>query len=282
MHVSSFRGDILNKQLLVVSDIAGYGKVALSVMIPVLSKLGVNTHNLPTAVVSNTLDYGKFEILDTTDFMGKTLSVWDELGFKFDAVTTGFVCNKDQVDMIVEYCKRPENKDCLVFCDPIMGDEGSLYPGMDASIIDNMRTLMRCADYVVPNYTEAALLTGHKYSSNPDTAEVRSIVDGLRELGPRSVIVTSVLSDNTHYVSCYDHVEDRYFDIPFDNIDMRFPGTGDIFSAVLTAGILNGDTLYTSVLRAMNLVCSLIEKNLGCKDAFRGIDIENCLDVIEL
>lgn len=43
-------------QILLINDMAGYGKVALSVMIPVFSHLKYETFNLPTALVSNTLD----------------------------------------------------------------------------------------------------------------------------------------------------------------------------------------------------------------------------------
>lgn len=81
----------MSKKLLLINDIAGYGKVALSAMIPVLSHMKYETYNLPTAVVSNTLDYGKFDILDTTEYMKNTLKVWGELGFDFDAVSTGFI-----------------------------------------------------------------------------------------------------------------------------------------------------------------------------------------------
>ena len=77
--------------ILLVNDMAGYGKVALSVMIPLLSALRLNVYNLPTALVSNTLDYGKFDILETTGFMRNALDVWDELGFTFNAVFVGFL-----------------------------------------------------------------------------------------------------------------------------------------------------------------------------------------------
>ena len=66
-------------QILLINDMAGYGKVALSVMIPVLSHLRFETFNLPTALVSNTLDYGQFDILDTTEYMENTLLVWKKL-----------------------------------------------------------------------------------------------------------------------------------------------------------------------------------------------------------
>lgn len=56
-------------KLLLINDLAGYGKVALSAMIPILSHMQYEVCSLPTALVSNTLDYGKFEILETTDYM---------------------------------------------------------------------------------------------------------------------------------------------------------------------------------------------------------------------
>lgn len=51
--------------ILLINDMAGYGKVALSSMIPILSSMKFQVYNLPTALVSNTLDYGKFDILET-------------------------------------------------------------------------------------------------------------------------------------------------------------------------------------------------------------------------
>ena len=87
----------MKDQILLINDLAGYGKVALSAMLPVMTHAGLNLYNLPTALVSNTLDYGKFEILETTEYMRKTMKVWAELGFSFDAVCTGFIASKEQV-----------------------------------------------------------------------------------------------------------------------------------------------------------------------------------------
>ena len=65
-------------RILLINDMAGYGKVALSVMIPVFSHMKYETFNLPTVLISNTLDYGNFDILDTTEYMQNTLRVWNE------------------------------------------------------------------------------------------------------------------------------------------------------------------------------------------------------------
>ena len=269
------------KQVLLVNDLAGYGKVALSVMIPVLSHMGVNVHNLPTAIASNTLDYGKFQILDTTDYMKNTLAVWDALGFSFDAVATGFIVNKEQAELVAAYCKQQQARGVAVLCDPIMGDDGHLYPGMNEETVENLRGLAACADYVLPNYTEAALLTGHPYQENPSAEEIDGIVQDLRALGAKSVIITSVVQDGVHQVCGYDHRNDRRFALPFSEIPVRFPGTGDIFSAVLLGGILKNEALEDSVARAMRTVRAMIARNLENPDKFRGINIESCLEEID-
>ena len=271
----------MNKQVLLINDMAGYGKVALSAMIPVLSHMGVNINNLPTALVSNTLDYGKFDILDTTEYMKNTLRVWDELGFKFDAVSTGFIVNSEQAEMIREYCKVQAEKGVAVFCDPIMGDDGSLYPGMGEETVDNMRKLISCADYIIPNYTEATLLTGKEYVEEPSAQEVREVIDALREMGAGSVIITSTKVDGIDQISCYDKETEQYFTIPYENIPVRFPGTGDIFSSVMLGGVLKKDSLEKSVKRASDVVYKMIKLSLDNEDKFKGIEIESCLEAID-
>ena len=148
-----------NKNILIINDMPGYGKVALAAMLPILSHMGHNIYNLPTALVSNTLDYGKFTILDTTDYMKKSIAVWKELGFSFDCITTGFLASAEQVDIIRAFIESQRKEDLLVMTDPIMGDEGKLYNGVTEETVENMRRLIGVADVIVPNLTEAEFLT---------------------------------------------------------------------------------------------------------------------------
>ena len=148
-----------NTQLLLINDMCGYGKVALSAMLPVLSHMGYRIHNLPTALVSDTLNYPKFYIHDTTEYVRQSLAIWEELGFEFDAISTGFIVTEEETRIISDFCHRRAQKGTKVFVDPIMGDNGKLYAGVPESTIGLMRHLLECADYAVPNYTEACLLT---------------------------------------------------------------------------------------------------------------------------
>ena len=167
-----------NKNILIINDMPGYGKVALAAMLPILSHMGHNIYNLPTALVSNTLDYGKFTILDTTDYMKKSIAVWKELGFSFDCITTGFLASAEQVDIIRAFIESQRKEDLLVMTDPIMGDEGKLYNGVTEETVENMRRLIGVADVIVPNLTEAEFLTErYRGAEALDRHQAREVVD---------------------------------------------------------------------------------------------------------
>ena len=149
-----------SKNILIINDMPGYSKVAMAAMLPILSHMGHSVYNLPTALVSNTLDYGKFALLDTTDYMARVIEVWRELGFQFDCITTGFLASAQQVGIIRDFIASQKKEGLLVMTDPIMGDDGKLYNGVTEETVENMRQLIGVADVIVPNLTEAQFLTG--------------------------------------------------------------------------------------------------------------------------
>ena len=165
------------KCILLINDMAGYGKVALSSMIPILSSMKFQVYNLPTALVSNTLDYGKFDILETTEYMKNSMRIWDELGFKFDMISTGFLVSEEQTKLVSEYCQKKKEDGTFIFVDPIMGDDGHLYNGVTEKTATYMRQMCKVADMIVPNYTEAAFLAG-KYTcllyTSPSPQDIRT------------------------------------------------------------------------------------------------------------
>lgn len=149
----------MEDQILLINDMCGYGKVALAAMLPVLTHMGYRIHNLPTALVSDTLNYPKFYIQDCTEYVRNTLPIWDELGFTLDAISTGFIQSEEESRIIADFCERHAARGTSIFVDPIMADHGRLYAGVPKTTIGLMRRLVSLADYTVPNYTEACLLT---------------------------------------------------------------------------------------------------------------------------
>ncbi len=280
------------KQILLINDVVGYSHVGMVAMMPILTYMGHPTYNLPTALVSNTLDYGRFNVLDTTDYMRGTLPVWRELGFRFDAVCTGLMFSEEQAQLVADYCKQLGSQGTTVFVDPIMGDSGHLYNGIGSRHVQLMRDMVSVADLTLPNYTEACYLTGTEYRDEGlSWDEACRMLDAIVALGARAAVVTSARveghscvvgrrSDRPLAGFCQDLSEGAYFRIDYDEIPLAFHGTGDIFSAVLIGHLMNGRPLRESTQTAMSVVSRLIERNRDQHDLCRGIPIEQCLDLL--
>lgn len=272
----------MSSQILLITDMAGYGKVALSAMLPVLSHMGHHIYNLPTALVSNTFNYGKFDILDTTGYMEKTIRIWKELGFRFDAVFTGFIASKEQADLARSFCLEQSKLGARIFTDPIMADQGSLYLGLSQATVGFLKELVSSADVIVPNFTEACLLAGRPYSEESlSETEIRGLVDCLRGQGAKSVVVTSAFVEGKKQVAGFDAAKGEYFLLPYEEVPVFFPGTGDIFSSVLMGRMMDGADLAKATFAAMNVVRDMVFINQANADKFKGVQIESCLDVID-
>lgn len=259
----------------------GYGKVATAAMLPILSYMGNSVYNLPTALVSNTLDYGKFSILETTDYITTVFPVWKELGFSFDAIATGFIASERQAGIVSAYCREQAANGTTILVDPIMGDEGKLYNGVTPATINSMREMVSVAHLIFPNYTEACYLTDTPYSEDGvDEESLRHIIDKLRAIGTRSVLITSITlsTDGSRAVAGYNADSDEYFLLPYQEIPVHFPGTGDIFSAIVDGHLLRGEQLQASARIAMDTLSKWIEINKENKDKNRGIPLERHLD----
>lgn len=270
----------MGKHILLVHDMTGYGKVALAAIMPVLSHMGHHLYTLPTAIVSNTLDYGQFEVHEMTDYMRNTLKVWNNLGFTFEAISTGMIFSDAQAELVSGLCRDAAAKGCLVFVDPVMGDEGKLYNGVTETTVGHMRAMAAVADYIMPNYTEAAYLASAPIKDDLTRAEADALVDELRGMGAKSVLITSAKVEGSYCVVGYDHQAGKRFLLPFEMVPVFFSGTGDIFNAVLTGHVLDGAPLPAAVQKAMDAVREMILRNKDNEDHYVGIPLETCFDVL--
>ena len=283
----------MGKRIVLFNDLPGYGKVALAAMVPLFSRMGHFPYQVPTAVVSNTLDFGKFRIQDMTDYMRDTIKVWDELGFDPDCICTGFVLSEEQVELIGDYIRsrKPRIDEIqnvgngrLVMVDPIMADGGKLYNGIGMERVAAMRKLVSYSDVMVPNMTEAGFLTGIcPGRERASAAELRELVDGLHKLSGKSVVITSAQDSETdeHLVCGYDHKSGQYFRVPFIFLPVRVAGSGDIFSTVMTGKLLNGESLEAAVREAVRVLTVLIRDNQSHLDEYKGILVERYWELLD-
>ncbi len=260
--------------ILLVNEMAGYGKIGLPAMIPVLSAYGHRITNLPTALVSNALDRDRVEILDTTDYMEKTIDVWNAEDIRFDSICTGYLVNERQVDLLETLLKQ--NPKAKIVVDPIMGGDGRLYKGVKAEVVEQMRKLIPLSDVLLPNLTEAELLVyGKVRPEKHDFDYYRNLLERLQGMGAKSVIMSSVEYHDRHYVYCCN--EDTKFNLEYKHWDTQIPGTGDVFTAVLLANLIKGEALEDAVEKTTNFVSNAVKEHQDTEDPHRGLNIEKYL-----
>ena len=162
-----------------------------------------------------------------------------------------------------------------------MGDEGKLYNGVTPDTIKSMREMLSVAHLCYPNYTEACYLTGREYKpEGVSRDEAYSLLDHLHKIGSQSVIITSILIDGQPSVACFNHHNGEYFTLPYTEIPVHFPGTGDMFSAILIGHLLNDESLKDAIQAAMDGVYKLIDLNKDNDDKNRGIPLEQYLNIL--
>lgn len=265
-------------KILIISDMCGYGKVAAAVQMPIFSYMGHDVFNLPTMLISNTFPYGRYAIMESTEYIAEALEKWNELGFRFDAITTGFMASEKQAQMVACYCREQAAMGTAVYVDPVMGDYGKLYGGADEGTIRCMKEMISTAHLCFPNYTEACLLTGEVYKKDGiTTEEAYSLINKIRRIGSLSVIITSCIINGQHAVVGYNHFTAEYFLLPYEEIPVQFPGTGDIFSSIIVGSLQDGDNLRHATRKAMDTISKWIDINKDNTDKNRGIPIERHL-----
>ena len=262
----------MTKNILIIGDIVGHGRLAVLAQSSVLSPLGHKISNLPTALVSNNFCYGKYAMLDTTEYMRQSIETWEALGFVFDVISIGFIASDLQAELLASFCAKQKEMGAMVIVDPIMADNGTLYNGVGVETIDRLRKVVSLADLTVPNYTEACLLTDTEFhESGFRKEEIKPVIDKICALGAKSVLVTSAHIDEKPYVVGYDHKNEKYLSLPYREVPVQFSGTGDIFTAMLISRLVKGNSLTIASTITMEQLSAMIEIHYDAEDKNEGL-----------
>lgn len=269
------------KRVLAIHDLCSFGRCSLTAAIPVLSAQGVQACPFPTALFSNNFTYGSFVFSDFTEKMRGFMDEWEKLQLPFDAVYSGFLASLEQMEVVKEAARRfASREDALVVVDPAMGDDGKLYPIYTPEMVAGMRSLVRQADLITPNYTEACLLLERPYETRmPEDAELEVMCRELAAFGAKQVVITSVPGRPDEIrVASFDVQKESFVVHSTERIPFATCGTGDIFTSVVTGALLQGEALDAAVLKAMRFVSHAIEHTMATgADVRAGVQLEPCL-----
>lgn len=265
-----------------VHDLSGLGRSSLMAVIPILNTKKIQVCPLPTAILStHTGGFHHMHIRDLSDDIPPYLAHWRRLGLEFAGIYTGYLGSVRQIDMMKEFIRWAGAAHTRIVIDPVLGDSGKLYQAFDEQMCAGMRSLVRLADIITPNLTEAAILLKEDYPDGILSREqVKRWLYRLHEMGPAQVIMTGLRLDQNRVANvCYDGKKDQYYRVVSEYLPVFFPGTGDVFASVLVGDVITGKSVAQGMRDAAEFVCRCIKATLpDCQDVREGVFIERELD----
>lgn len=255
-------------RILVFNDYCVVGNMALKANISVLSQNGHEVFGLPTKIFSSNMSYKDYISFDMPNFSEIVQKIFEFK--KIDAIYIGFIDNEETFRIIKDILQKFKGK---VILDTILGDNGVKYSGTTNGQIDFYRELLKFADVVTPNLTEAILLTDYnKNFSEIEREDVEKIAKKLSEMGVKRILIKSFEENNTLNTLYFFENSTKWFESK--KIDIKICGTGDVFSSLVASDFIKDENLENSIQKIQNLLFENIIKQEK-QDELNEIQLEN-------
>ncbi|MCI5825952.1 MAG: pyridoxamine kinase [Arcanobacterium sp.] len=261
-------------RILTIQDISCVGQCSLTVALPILSACGQETAILPSAVLStHTGGFTGYTFRDLTDDMPAIEAHWAQQGIDFAAIYTGYLGSERQIDIVTDIAHKLLKPGAPFIVDPAMADNGALYPGFDDAFVKAMARLAFSADVILPNITEAAMLTGVEYRAVYDRAYIDGLLAALTEKGARTIVLTGVSYEANHTgVVVFEHGEYTYYE--HEKIAQGAHGTGDVYSSAFVGCVMNGHSVIESARIAADFTVRCIKRTVADDGHWYGPEFE--------
>lgn len=265
------------KRILTIQDISCVGQCSLTVALPILSACGLETAILPSAVLStHSVGFRDFTFRDLTEDIPAIQHHWQQEGIRFQAVYTGYLGSARQIEMVKDVCRNllvPGGKKIV---DPAMADRGELYPVFDMDFVQEMKKLVREGDIVLPNITEASLLTDTEYREEYGEEYICGLVDGIHRLGTGTVVLTGVSYD-AHSTGVLVSEQGKQTYYRHELLDRGCHGTGDVYASSFVGAYMHGKTVPEAARIAADYTLACIKNTLDDPDHWYGVKFEPVL-----
>ena len=260
-------------RVLTIQDVSCVGRCSMAVALPVLAACGVEACPLPTAVLStHTGGFGVPHIADLTAHMEPMAAHWQRAGLGFDVISCGYLSSAEQMAGVERIFDTLAAPGCVKIIDPAMADHGKLYSGFGDGFVGKMKEFCTKADWLLPNITEACLLTDTEYREGYDRPWVEGLLRKLTAMGCKNILLTGVsFEENTTGVM----VNGEY--ISHRRLPRGCHGTGDLFAAVFAGALAQGRSGSDAARIAAGFTLSCMERTFAETDAPYGIIFEPVL-----
>ena len=273
-------------QVAALHDLSAFGRCALTVVIPTLSAMGAQVLPIPTAILStHTGGFEGYYFEDMTHAITPIADHWENLAISPDAVYTGFLSGDAQCDVIEAFINRFKKGGSLILVDPVFADDGKLYSSCTEALVERMRHLCTLGDVIVPNITEACMLTKKEYLDTSKMGKdelseyINMLLDELSQFGAKRIVITGIVANGgKNVITAGRDINGKTFLINLCRKGGSYPGTGDLFASVLLGKLLDGAKFISAVKKASKFVRNTIAVSEKYGDHKRnGVALERCL-----
>ena len=252
---------MIQKKIALINDITGFGRCSVAIELPIISALKIQVCPLPTAILSVHTGFDNYFIDDYTDRMRAYIDSWNLNNLSFDGIATGFLGSEAQIDIVNNFIEK--NLSSFVMIDPVMGDHGRLYASYNKAMCVKMRELLKYADLVTPNLTEACELLGISYPTDgivSDSKLATMAANIAASTRGHRVVITGVTLDTDDGSSITNFVFDNgnISLVTVHKLGSDRSGTGDAFFAVLAGSLINGEELVNAARKSAQFVTRCI------------------------
>lgn len=267
------------KRIITIQDISCVGRCSLTVALPIISAAGVECGVLPTAVLSTHTAFDKFTFCDLTDEIEPISRTFGELNIDFDCIYTGYLGSFRQLSLVDDFITTHKKDKTMVVIDPAMADNGKLYHGFTPEFAKAMANLVRHADLVIPNLTEACFMLDIPYTEDYDEEYIKDVLVRLTALGAKRAALTGISFDaNQLGVYSYDSESGKFFYYTNNYLPVRYHGTGDIFASATVGSLMRGQSVENALSVAVDYTHECIK--LTMEDENRrtyGVNFEEAI-----
>ena len=266
-----------NKKILTIQDISCYGQCSITVALPILSAFGFETAILPSAILStHTSGFKNFTVHDLSDEIPLIVNHWKNEGIKYDVLYSAYLGEVRHNDLVLNIEKELLKDNALFLVDPVMGDNGKLYPAFNNDYVVAMRHLIKEADIIIPNLTEACFLVDEPYLEKYDEAYILNILNKFNKMGAKNVVLTGV-SYKEGFIGIASLINGEYHYYEHIKIAKSYHGTGDVYTSAFLGAYLKNNDFQESIKLAAEYVVKAIENTLDDPNHNYGVKFEPLL-----
>ena len=247
------------KKIAVINDFCGFGRCSIATALPIISAMKIQCCPLPTSIFSNHTGYDSFFYTDYTQNMNAYIDEWVKLDLRFNGILTGFLGSPEQIDIVKRFLELFKTDDNVTVVDPVMGDNGKLYPTYSPVLAEQMASLVSYADILTPNLTEACILTKTEYKADMSETELNNICEKLSRVGPGKIVISGLDRGEILENFVYEQGKEPQV-IREHKAGPCRAGTGDVFSSIVAADVVNGIGFSDAVRHATVFIAKVLRR----------------------